>query len=277
MSAPTAAAVKWKIGANGVATNDSDPTIGAITTTEITPGAASSIIAPGETDVIGGTNRTHYGGAYVSLEEGAGGSLQSAYLWLADGALAIPAQGQIVITDPTGANDGLELVVTGLVDGEPVQEELTLSTSVSTDALFDTASRWWVQTKNEAAIGGVNNVDDLSITVGVTLVGLMRAPDASRWPTGCKTVGSIYRLAVANTANETVSGTNRLTLPTVTGGLATFSSGAWIAGSDQRQALGAIADADYFGFVLEKTLPKGMPAPDGGMPHTLCLTGLAAS
>lgn len=278
MSAPVAGDFSWHPGANGVPTNDTDPTIGAIQTgSTLTPDEDGQIIEAGEADVIGGSERTHYGGGYIQLDEGNGGSLQSAYLWLANGGLKMPSQGQLVFT-ATANNVDLEIVVTGMVTGEPVTEELTMiAGAVATDALFDSGSHWAAYTKDGAVIAGSNGTDDIAVSVSGTQVALMRAPRSGYWANGCTKVGSLYRLALASAADETVSGTNRLTLPTASSGLTSFSSGAWVAGSDQRQSIGTFADQTYRGFVLSRSIPPGFPMPEGGFPHILVLSGLAAA
>lgn len=277
MPAPVAEDILWRPGTDGTPANDDDPIIGAIDTgSEFDPDDADQVIASGEADVIAGSARTHYGGGYIKLEEGGGGSLQSVYLWLANGGLVMPSAGSLTITDPTGANDGLVLTACGLVDGEPVVEVLDeLDGVVATTTIFDAGSKWWLQA--DGAIAGVNGTDDLIVTVGATQVALMRAPHVTKWPTGLNTVGSIFRLAVTNNASVALAAADRTTLPTATGGLTSFSSGALVAGSDGRQSLGSIADAAYRGFVLEKVIPPGMRAPTGGMPHKFVLSALASA
>lgn len=282
MAAPVNADFTWHPGTNGVPTDDVSATIGAIDTgEELTPDEDGQLIAAGEADVIGGSSVVHYGGGYIALDEGAGGSLQSAYLMLANGALALPSAQSLVFNDPTGANDGLEIVVTGMVGGEPVTEELELDgssgSSVSTSAVFDNGSDWWAQTKSNASIAGADGTDDIAVSAGGTQLALMRAPKAGLYANGCRFVGSIYRICVATAADEAVSGTDRLTLPTATSGLSSFSSGALVAGSDQRQSLGSIEDGEFRGFVIRRTIPAGMPLPSAKATHILVLTGLASA
>jgi hypothetical protein len=278
MAAPDAADIPWRPGTNGVPTDDSSAIIGAIDTgEELVADAEGQIIAAGEADVAGGSARVHYGGGYVSNEEGAGGSLTVGKLCLANGGLPMPAQGQIVITDPTGENEGLEIRVTGMVDGVQVVEELTITTGAAeTDALFDSGSHWWAQTIDAAAIAGVNGTDDLVVSVGATTVAVMRAPLADHWATGCKTVGSLYQISMTTSLNVTLSAANRLTAPTATGGMEAYTSGILVSGDDDRLTIGTLADTDYRGIALKRTIPAGMSRmPEGGLPHVFWLTGTA--
>lgn len=275
MAAPTADDIEWLVGTDGTPDNDEDPIIGAIDSAEFDPEDPNQIIAPGEADTIGGDARTHYGGGYIKVNEGNGGSLQSAYLWLANGGLAIPAAGSISVTDPSGANTGLGLLITGIVDGVPRTVELEVDGTVATELIFDTGSRWWIEA--DGPIGGINGSDDLIVTVGGTQVALMRAPHATLWPNGLTVVSSVYKIAVTNEPDETLGAADRLTMPEASSGLTALSSGAWVAGTDGRQLLGAIADGESRGFVLQRFIHPGMPVPVGGIPHKFVLSGLASA
>lgn len=280
MAAPDASKIFWRPGTNGVPTNDTSPIGGAIDTGEVlTPGADGQIIAGGEADAQGGSSRVHYGVANISVEEGAGGSLTVGKLCLANGALLIPAQGQIVVIDSTGENEGLQLVVCGFVDEVQLIETIEITEGAAeTDALFDADSHWWIQTLDGAAIAGANGTDDLVVKVGTEDVAMMRAPHVDLWPSGTQTVGTFYALAQATNVDAALSAANRLTPPTATGGVSSYASGVLLDdGTDARLPLGTIEDGEFKSVALRRTIPAGMRAPDGGMPHALWLTGMAVA
>lgn len=280
MAAPNEEDILWRPGVNGVPTTDTDPIVGAIDTGEVlTPDTDGQIIAGGEADFAGGANRTHYGGCYISNEEGSGGSLTVGKLCLANGGLPIPAQGQITITDPTGENEGLELRVCGLVEGVQVVEEIEIdSGAAETIALFDASSHWWIETVDGAPVAGVNGTDDLEISVGATTVALMRAPLAGHWPNGTTIVSSMYQISMATAVNETLTAANRLTAPTATSGMESYTSGIVVEGDDDRLSIGTLEDGDFRGVAIRRTIPAGMGRqPDGGLPHVFWLTGTAVA
>lgn len=281
MAAPVAADFKWYDGANGIPTDDTSAIIGAIDTgAAMTPGESGQLIATGEADVAGGSARTHYGGGYIKLEEGASGSLLNGNLWLANGGVVTPGANTIVVTDPTGENEDLELVLMGIASGSgAVTEDALTITSGSAESSFTLAagSRWWLATKDNVAIAGVNGTDDLVVTCGGTQIALMRAPLSGHYANGCRVVGSIFEMAVASAYGETLSAANRLAAPTATSGLSTFNSGAYLTGTDHRHALSTFADNTYKGFALKKVIPAGMGMPSQGMPHLFMLTGLASA
>lgn len=278
MAAPVAADIKWYEGISGVPTDDSSAAIGAIDTgTALVTEEDGQLIAPGEADVAGGSARTHYGGGYIKLEEGAGGSILNVNLWLANSGLVVPGNNTLIVTDPTGENEDLELVFCGIVAGDVYTENGTISGgAVETTVSWDTGTDWWIATKSNAAIAGIDGTDDLIVTCGGTQIAKMRAPLASHYANGTRVVSSLYQMAVASAYGETVSCTNRLTAPTASSGLSTFDSGAYLSGFDQRHALGTFADNTYKGFALKKKIPAGMAMPTQGLPHYFMLTGLAS-
>lgn len=280
MGQPTNAHVFWRPGANGAATDDETAIIGAINgAATLTPAEEGQIIEAGEVNAAGGLTVVHYGGCYVELDEGAGGSILTARLNLLNGGIATPSSNTLLITDPTGENEGLELVAAGIVGGAPFfQDDLVIdSGSAELSSVLDNATLWWVATKDNAALSGVAGTDDLVITCGGTQVGRMLAPKSGAYANGMRVCSSIYQIAVANAVDETISASNRLTVPSASSGITAFSSGANLTGSDGRIDLGTFADETYRGIVLKRNMPAGLRIPDQGLPHFLAVTGLAST
>lgn len=251
--------ITWRGGTNGVPIDDTSPIIGAIGSD--LPSGDGQLIAPGESDAIGGTSRVHYGGGYIASS----GLFQSAVLSLANGGVTAVAAGQIVLVD-AGANEGLEVTVCGIVDGAPRTAILKIEEGAAeTEWLIDPGSHWWAQTVDEAALSGSS---DILVKIGTLTVGALRSPDDD-WPTGLTTASSVYSLAVASSNGATLSASNRLTAPS---GIGSWG-GVVLPESDGSFPIGTI-DATYRGIVLRRTIPAGMPAPPGGLPHVLSLSGV---
>lgn len=251
MGAPTDEDILYYPGADGTPTNDTDPIGGAIDTGTPLDQTDPNLLFDGTpANAEGGADITHRNVAYLKNEEGAGGTCSSGKLYLENGLTLFGSSGTVGLT--AGASDaGKKALLTGVSGGAVDQELVTLINGTANSATsWDNGEHLRIELLQS---------DGVTPTTAAAPITVARGSNLGVIPAGRYQATTEYELAAASAKNTTLSAANRLANPT---GITAFSRAIKIDGTDASIATPTpIADGDYFGYVLRKTLPNGFVPP----------------
>lgn len=204
----------------------------------------------------GGANIVHHGVGYRKNEEGAGGSCSQGKLYLKD-ALALPGSAGTVTLTATALSVAAEhkAKVSGINHTGSTQwsQVLTLANgTVTSGTTQKTGEHLRVEIVEDDGVTPAQCVETtgVKVTVGVTDIGVVSLDAYS--------ATTEYRLAIADAKNTTIVTADVEVAPD---DISAFSYAQKYGSTDSAIDVPDLADTDYFGYVLEKTLRAGFPPP----------------
>lgn len=257
MAAPVDSDLKYYAGTDGNPANNTDPVGGAIDTgSEINQATANSLI---QAVKIGSSTVSYFGIAYRKNEEGSGGKLVGAKLYLRTGG-ELPDSAGVVSAVSTSSSDTGALWVaykhgsSWIAAGESITMNglSTVTGLVTVDSGSD-----WVAIYNSGAVP----VGDISIYINSVKVGVIYG---SAGGNGNFCASTLYTLALASSKNADISADDRLTSPA--SGIGSFVRATYWPGNDSAVAIPGtdLEDGDYVGYCLKLTVPGNMTKPPLG-------------